>query len=180
MEDINKYANSCENLVGKIFKYNNSLSKMTKIEFQNNIQYQRNYCDYFGNIEFGAGVTGNGVTYFGNQLVGIGTNTISIVDTIDNIKQHFIDLGIEPKWYIVDKHCATLIKLNGNPENIEDRVAFIEKTPRILVNNEWIEGPKGDGELLGFYPESREWIQYQLLQIKDLNNDNELKNDFER
>lgn len=30
------------------------------------------------------------------------------------------------------KCCATLIKLNDNPEIIEDRIAFIEKSPKNL------------------------------------------------
>jgi hypothetical protein len=37
-------------------------------------------------------------------------------------------------WIMVE-HCATRIVRGGNVDNIDDRVAFIEKTPRVKLNN---------------------------------------------
>jgi hypothetical protein len=75
-------------------------------------------------------------------------------------------------WTVVHEYCATRTVLGGNPERIEDRVAFIEKSPRILVDGKWVYGPKGHGgadgenpknELYGFYPPSRQWCDEILL-----------------
>ena len=65
--------------------------------------------------------------------------------------------------------CATLIKLNGNPEIIEDRIAFIEKSPRICINKKWFCGPKGDGHECGAYEPSRSLVLTTLLKFNDLN-----------
>ena len=55
-----------------------------------------------------------------------------------------------------------------------ERVAFIEKTPRVLhpVTKEWIYGPKGAGgqypaqpEIYGYYPPSREWADLKLMEL---------------
>lgn len=47
-----------------------------------------------------------------------------------------------------------------------ERVAFIEKTPRILnsITKEWDYGPKGSGELCGKDPSSRKWCDNALLE----------------
>jgi len=158
----------CSDLVGKIFTFNGNLSTMLK---KSNSIYLRIYCDMFGTEEFGCGTRGLGVEYGADLELDTSYNTIEIIDTIDNIKNNLIKLNIEPKWYVVDDYCATLIKIGGNKDNVEDRVAFIEKTPRILVNGEWIYGPKGcggsievEGECIyGFYPRSREWVVKTLL-----------------
>jgi hypothetical protein len=36
-------------------------------------------------------------------------------------------------WIIVDGYCATRIIEGGNVDNIADRIAFIEKTPRVRI-----------------------------------------------
>lgn len=75
-------------------------------------------------------------------------------------------------WLRVDGHCACRT-ISGASIAVENRVAFIEKTPRILVNGEWLYGPKGDGgedgenpanELYGFCPASREWCDAALRE----------------
>ena len=38
-------------------------------------------------------------------------------------------------WIIIDNYCATRIIKNGKIENVSDRVAFIEKTPRTIRKN---------------------------------------------
>ncbi len=38
-------------------------------------------------------------------------------------------------WIMVE-HCATRVIKGGDPMNIEHRVAFIEKTPRVRISNQ--------------------------------------------
>lgn len=159
--------NYCSKLVGKLFRYNGVLSTIIK----NDKGYKRTSCDMFGNPHFGTGVTGTGVDYFEDQEIGTGTNSITIETDIKTVFEKFKELSIEPKWYVVDDFCACLIKEGGNPNKVKDRVAFIEKTPRILINEEWLCGPKGcggsieeEGECIyGFYPKSREWCVQEIL-----------------
>ena len=87
-------------------------------------------------------------------------------------------------WTIVDNYCLTRYKLNGDINNVEDRVAFIEKTPRVKThkisfhkkgkgeygatyepnNVYWISGDKGDSysELEGEDKSSCEWCDKML------------------
>jgi len=37
-------------------------------------------------------------------------------------------------WIVIDGNCATRIKKDGDVNIIKDRVAFIEKTPRVRVD----------------------------------------------
>ena len=91
-----------------------------------------------------------------------------VLTTLEQLEK----LGIEPKWYVIEDFCATLIVKDGNPDNVEDRIAFIEKTPRIKINDEWISGPKGEGgsieedgkTIYGFYTPSRKWCEEELLK----------------
>lgn len=75
-------------------------------------------------------------------------------------------------WIVIDKYCATRVILGTDPTVVKNRIAFIEKTPRIkleknkfaadnihiktseelkqitrTINNTdfWIYGPKGSG-----------------------------------
>lgn len=88
-------------------------------------------------------------------------------------------------WIVVDGYCATRIVAGGNVENVADRVAFIEKTPRVRVGpmkdndwtdcNNWKYGDKGEGgswdedhEMLGQYgfdPDSRYWCDNELKKL---------------
>lgn len=84
-------------------------------------------------------------------------------------------------WIVVDNYCSARIVEGGNIDNINDRVAFIEKTPRVRTGfdkkpdcRNWHEGPKGAGgsggddplnELYGFYPPSRYWCDMMLSQM---------------
>ena len=87
------------------------------------------------------------------------------------------------RWIVVDGYCATRIIEGGSIDNIADRVAFIEKTPRVRVGqftademleqDNWLQGPKGlggsdgdnpDNELYGFFPPSRDWCDFELVK----------------
>jgi hypothetical protein len=85
-------------------------------------------------------------------------------------------------WIAVDGYCAMKIIHGGDPENIADRVAFIEKTPRVRVApfdgkpgscletpDNWKQGPKGDSggdpekdQTYGYDPDSRKWCDAEL------------------
>src|SRR5258708_7201167 len=76
-----------------------------------------------------------------------------------------------------------------NPDNGANRVAFIEKTPRVRVapydpedadteydGTNWKQGPKGMGgnceygtyeaqKIYGFYPPSRKWCDEELIKM---------------
>jgi len=90
-------------------------------------------------------------------------------------------------WIVKDGFCAMRIVKGGNPDNIADRVAFIEKTPRVRVapfngapdglsepGSSWKYGPKGSGgpdgknpnnQLYGFHPPSRAWCDAELIKL---------------
>lgn len=56
-------------------------------------------------------------------------------------------------------HCAMRVIEGTDPRVTENRVAFIEKSPRISLNAFWVYGPKGDD---GFDPGSRAWCDDML------------------
>lgn len=95
-----------------------------------------------------------------------GKNSVAV-----NPTEIFKKLNIDPNWHIIDGYCAALIKEGGDPNNVSDRIAFIEKTPRILIGGRWVSGPKGaggnieeDGETIyGFYQPSRDWVEEQII-----------------
>lgn len=67
------------------------------------------------------------------------------------------------------EECYMRILVGSNPNEIKNRIAFIEKTPRIRIswNNtedylNWKYGPKGSGDELGLYEPSREWCDSEL------------------
>jgi hypothetical protein len=69
------------------------------------------------------------------------------------------------EWKVVDGHCA---ERTCNDE----RVAFIEKTPRVKnpLTGEWEEGPKGAGGsgvdgVNGGYQPSRDWADTKLIEF---------------
>lgn len=83
--------------------------------------------------------------------------------------------------WMMDGHCAMRILIDGNPDNSLDRIAFIEKTPRVKIDrykcgieaedgiggktperDVWISGPKGNGQECGLYETSREWCDKML------------------
>jgi hypothetical protein len=88
-------------------------------------------------------------------------------------------------WIIIDGYCATRIIDGGDVKNVADRVAFIEKTPRVRIQsttigaeeprefNNWEYGPKGSGgcgnpkvnNLYGFYQPSRDWCDKRLKEL---------------
>ena len=83
-------------------------------------------------------------------------------------------------WIIIDGYCATRIIDGGDQDNIADRVAFIEKTPRVRTAPftdeikdylNWSCGPKGcggnvaDGDVYGFYQPSRDWCDKKLIEM---------------
>ena len=86
-------------------------------------------------------------------------------------------------WIVFEEICAVRIIEGGDVNNVADRVAFIEKTPRVRIMpfvwddtdwQHWHQGPKGSGggdghlpenKLYGFYPPSRKWCDEQLISL---------------
>jgi hypothetical protein len=92
-------------------------------------------------------------------------------------------------WIVVDGYCATRVLVGSDPDKIENRYAFIEKTPRVRIRHhrfgtdnygkriwydglDWVEGPKGSGGgtpevdlTYGFDPASREWCDKVLVAL---------------
>lgn len=84
------------------------------------------------------------------------------------------------EWIMIE-HCATRIIEGGDVTKVEDRIAFIEKTPRIRMLNDqfalesknpyagtesvshdaWVYGPKGSSEY-GEDQDSRDWCDEML------------------
>lgn len=81
-------------------------------------------------------------------------------------------------WIVIAGYCATRCIEGTDSTKIENRVAFIEKTPRIRIApwtnmdtdfRNWHVGPKGSGGgepsedlTYGFDPRSRAWCDEQL------------------
>lgn len=79
-------------------------------------------------------------------------------------------------WIVIDRYCATRVIKGTDPNNINNRVAFIEKSARVCVdkeNDEWKYGYKGKGgsgdhekqEQYGFDKRSREWCDKELIKL---------------
>lgn len=87
------------------------------------------------------------------------------------------------EWIVIDGYCATRIIKDGDPENVKDRVAFIEKTPRVrlkknkyIIEKEndwlcdsaktdaWVYGAKGTSEY-GMDEDSRKWCDNMLVLL---------------
>jgi hypothetical protein len=82
--------------------------------------------------------------------------------------------------WIVDGHCAIRVLNGSNSDQIKNRIAFIEKSPRIRLSSytgdndyeNWAYGPKGSSGgnpeidlTYGFDPISRQWCDEQLTAI---------------
>lgn len=68
--------------------------------------------------------------------------------------------------------CYMRIIAGTDPKDIANRIAFIEKTPRIRIapyttydeeQGKWLQGPKGEAPEYGQYQPSRDWCDQQLL-----------------
>lgn len=87
-------------------------------------------------------------------------------------------------WIIVAGYCATRYLADADHTNPANRIAFIEKTPRVRIaaftnadedSDKWFYGPKGQGGgwdedhekegNYGFHPESRQWCDRQLIDL---------------
>lgn len=88
-------------------------------------------------------------------------------------------------WIVVDGYCAMRVIEGFNPEDLNNRVAFIEKTPRVRIKEgeefsdwdylNWLSGPKGSGcgsdesaerlQAYGFDPDSRKWCDEMLRAL---------------
>ncbi len=86
-------------------------------------------------------------------------------------------------WIIINENCATRIKLGGDADNVADRIAFIEKTPRVRISSNrygveidggwggvrglftdaWLSGEKGSD--YGFDINSRKWCDDILVLL---------------
>lgn len=75
-------------------------------------------------------------------------------------------------WITVYGFCATRVLEGTDANDAKNRVAFIEKSPRVkLPNGEWEYGPKGAGDpygrvdAYGAYKPSREWCDARLIEL---------------
>lgn len=90
-------------------------------------------------------------------------------------------------WTVIDGYCAARTLEGGDPEDPDQRVAFIEKTPRVQVRDAgvydgretvdcggqlWVYGPRGRGggnpeqdQTYGFYPKARAWCDKMLIAL---------------
>lgn len=89
------------------------------------------------------------------------------------------------QWLPVDEIRTCLIFENGDPKKEEDRVAIIEKSPRVLINGQWIEGQKGkvgsihlEGyTVYGYHQPSRDWCEKLIKEnYETISNEQLVKN----
>lgn len=63
-------------------------------------------------------------------------------------------------------HCSYRALVGTDHTKPENRVAFIEKTPRVRISSEkWEYGDKGCGTLCGRHQPSRDWCDQKLKQL---------------
>ena len=70
-------------------------------------------------------------------------------------------------------HCAMRCIAGTDPAEVGNRVAFIEKTPRVRIApfseegdwKNWEEGPKGRAPEYGQYAPSRQWCDARLAEL---------------
>ena len=80
---------------------------------------------------------------------------------------------VELTDWINEDHCSFRCIADSDPSIIANRVAFIEKTPRVRTSpfteigdcNNWLEGPKGSAPDYGRYAPSRQWCDERLLSM---------------
>lgn len=105
---------------------------------------------------------------------------------VDMLTNHIV-LGngaLLSPWTTHEGYCAMRFLAGTNPDVVANRIAFIEKTPRVRIAPEglrvpakddylnWWQGPKGSGggdpeadKTYGFDPESRAWCDEQLITL---------------
>jgi hypothetical protein len=74
-------------------------------------------------------------------------------------------------WIIIDEDCAARVLEGTDPEQVRNRVAFIEKSPRVRImpftekddHLNWAFGPKGSD--YGHDEESRAWCDRNLTDL---------------
>jgi hypothetical protein len=64
-------------------------------------------------------------------------------------------------WQVVDGFCIARVIEGGDPDNIADRVAFIEKTPRVRIRSGHYREDRGR------YEDGEEYIEYRWHEFLD-------------
>lgn len=102
------------------------------------------------------------------------TYTVSSQPLKDTVGAPVTGSGLALSPWIDVEHCSLRCYAGTDPTDIANRVAFIEKTPRIRTaaftdtGNDWrgwVEGPKGCGDECGRYEPSRAWCDEQLRNL---------------
>jgi len=83
-------------------------------------------------------------------------------------KGHIRTVPVGP--WLMDGHCAMRCLYGTDASRVENRVAFIEKTPRVRValgeeQGSWEQGPKGSAPECGRHQPSREWCDLRLVEL---------------
>lgn len=80
-------------------------------------------------------------------------------------------MRVDPNWHVPTEGGACLVCEGGNPEKLCDRVAFIEKTPRIRTHPMWGNKAQEDNGNWAFRPwkgngpsdpDARQWCEDAL------------------
>ena len=77
------------------------------------------------------------------------------------------------EWIEIYGYCAVRVLKGTDPLEYKNRIAFIEKTPRVRTNQftemndylNWHSGPKGDGQECGKHQPSRDWCDSELAKM---------------
>lgn len=114
------------------------------------------------------------------------TNETAQNAAIDLLAKHILagnGVVLSP-WTVYHDYCAMRFVEGTDPADVANRVAFIEKTPRVRVAafdhnskaddcHNWWCGPRGSSgsdnaaqdQTYGFYPLSRQWCDEQLVAL---------------
>jgi len=102
----------------------------------------------------------------------------------DRVTKRTTEHGIRVSpWIVVDDYCAMRVIEGTDGDQLRNRVAFIEKSPRVRIHQtagepnaqgDWLYGPKGSGGhdghipengLYGFDQRSRDWCDSMLMLL---------------
>lgn len=72
---------------------------------------------------------------------------------------------VELSGWINEGHCSMRVIKGADPKVVSNRVAFIEKTARVMVDGTWVSDGVGCGQECGKYKPSRKWCDDRLREF---------------
>lgn len=109
-----------------------------------------------------------------DSYIGRGFITEMVEDAIPELRRILVPVPPKLTEWIDEEHCSYRALPDTDHTDVANRVAFIEKTPRIRIarydpevgdifdGEKWLSGPKGCSPEYGKYQSSRDWCDAAL------------------